>query len=32
MRKTNKKELETGEAIEALPKNSYRISMAWEVQ
>jgi hypothetical protein len=31
MRKTNKKEPGNGEAVEALPKNAYRISMAWEV-
>jgi hypothetical protein len=31
MKKTNKKESLDGEAVEALPKTGYKISMAWEV-
>ena len=29
---TNKEELENGEAVEALPKNRYTLSMIWEVE
>jgi hypothetical protein len=32
MKTTNKKEVENGEATEALPKNAYSISIALEVK
>jgi hypothetical protein len=32
MKKTNKEKLLDGEAVKALPKTGYTVSMAWEVK